>query len=99
MTAGVSAVQASDPRVFWSLDDCVRAVSELPVTGPLPVRTVLVPSERVAHALRRHCLRVGLAHILAGTRFLTPIAAAAAVLRGAGVQFDAGEEGKRAARL
>src|SRR5215208_7224967 len=75
------------------------AVATLPVAGPLPARTVLVPSERHAHALRRALARSGRGAALAGTRFVGPLTAAEEVLRAAGVAFDAGEEELRAARL
>src|SRR5207244_1042388 len=76
-----------------------EAVAALPVEGPLPCRTVVVPLERVAHALRRELFFIGRADALAGTRFVTPLAAAAEVLRAADVQFIPGEEGLRASRL
>ena len=60
---------------------------------------MLVPRERVAHALRRELLRAGLGHALAGTRFVTPLAAAVEVLQSADVVGAPGEEGLRAARL
>ena len=87
------------PEIFWSTRAWAEAVAALPIQGPLPCRTVLVPRERVAHALRRELLLIGRADALAGTRFVTPLAAAAAVLRGADIEFTPGEEGLRASRL
>jgi RecB family exonuclease len=91
----------SPPRVqlCWTALDWARAIVALPVEAPLPLRTVLVPRERVAHALRRELGRAGHPEALAGTRFLTPPAAAAGVLQAAGHVFTAGEESLRPARL
>ncbi|MGH7393324.1 MAG: PD-(D/E)XK nuclease family protein, partial [Candidatus Rokuibacteriota bacterium] len=82
-----------------STRDLVEAVARLPAAGPLPCRTVLVPRERVAHSLRRELVRAGHAGALAGTRFVPVGAAAAAVLGAAAVEFTAGEEVLRPARL
>jgi hypothetical protein len=86
-------------RVFWGIRDWVRAIVELPVQGPLPCRAVLVPNERVAHALRRELIRTGHADVLAGTRFVAPIHAAVEVLQMGGVAFNPGEEQLRPTRL
>jgi hypothetical protein len=86
-------------EILWSTRAWAETVTALPVHGPLPCRTVLVPRERVAHALRRELLLIGRAHALAGTRFVTPPAAAAEVLRAAGGAFSPGEEALRASRL
>jgi len=75
------------------------AIAALPAAGPLPSRTVLVPSERHAHALRRTLSRTGRAPALAGTRFLGPLTAAMEVLGTAGVPFTPGEDALRPARL
>ncbi|HEU4382132.1 MAG TPA: PD-(D/E)XK nuclease family protein [Anaeromyxobacteraceae bacterium] len=75
------------------------AVAALPAAGPLPARTVLVPSERHAHALRRAMIRSGLGAALAGTRLIGPYTAAVEVLRAAGVPFSPGEDRLRPARL
>jgi hypothetical protein len=85
--------------VFWSTRDWAEAIAVLPAGGPLPCRTVLVPRERVAHALRRELICAGHAGVLAGTRFVPTPAAASAVLQNAGVEFTPGEEGLRAIRL
>src|SRR3972149_5188866 len=86
-------------ELLWSARDWAGGIAGLPVDGPLPCRTVLVPRERVAHALRRELLRAGLGHALAGTRFVTPLAAAVEVLQSADVVGAPGEEGLRPARL
>jgi PD-(D/E)XK nuclease superfamily protein len=75
------------------------AVAALPARGPLPARTVLVPSERHAHALRRALARSGRGDALAGTRLLGPLPAAIEVLRAAGVPLSPGEDALRPARL
>jgi RecB family exonuclease len=87
------------PAIFWGTGAWAEAVAALPVQRPLPCRTVLVQRERVAHALRRELLLIGRADALAGTRFVTPLAAAAEVLRAADVLFMSGEEGLRTSRL
>lgn len=88
-----------DVRILWRSRDWADAVAALPVDGPLPCRTVLVPRERVAHALRRELLRVGRTNVLAGTRFIPMAHAAVEVLRAAGIVFEPGEEALRRARL
>ncbi|MFO0585469.1 MAG: PD-(D/E)XK nuclease family protein [Anaeromyxobacter sp.] len=88
---------------FDTLDDLAAAVRALPAAGALPARTVLVRSERQAHALR-----VALSSpaggatapaALAGTRFVGPLAAAEDVLHAAGVAFATGESALRPSRL
>ena len=56
--------------VIWNLNEWADAVLELPVEGACPTRTVLVPNQRVAHALRRALLQHNQPHVLAGTRFI-----------------------------
>ena len=80
-------------------EEAVRAVLALPARGPLPARSILVPNNRVAHALRREFLRLGYHTALAGMRFIPPVAAAIEILRVAGVEFDEGEEVLRPRRL
>src|SRR5262245_12921078 len=87
------------PIAAWSTTELAAAISALPAPGPLPCRTVLVPHERLAHALRRELIRTGHPQALAGTRFITPVAAAVAVLAAASATFRAGEERLRTARL
>ena len=86
-------------QVVWTARDWCLAIDRLPAEGPLPCRTVLVPRERVAHALRRELVRLGLGPSLAGTRFVTPLAAAIEVLGLAGIDAGPGEESLRPARL
>lgn len=86
-------------KVVWNLCDRAEAVAKLPVEGALPCRTVLVPRAGIAHALRRELIRNGQQYALAGTRFLSPRIAAVEVLRGAGVEFEPGEEAFRETRL
>jgi RecB family exonuclease len=88
-----------DAEVFWDIRDWARAVARMPVQGPLPCRTVLVPRERVAHTLRRELIRSSRNDALAGTRFVTTPFAAVEVLRTAETEFKSGEEALRAVRL
>ena len=84
-----------------SISSIVRwadAVIALDARGPLPIRTVLVPSEAHAHALRVELVVRG-PQALAGTRFFTAAAAARAVLDSAGVRYRIGEEARRPLRL
>src|SRR5262245_38498157 len=60
------ARRGSTVHVFWNTRDWARAIAEMPAEGPLPARTVLVPRERVAHALRRELIRIGQADVLNG---------------------------------
>jgi hypothetical protein len=92
-------MEMTTPAVLWTAAGWARAIAALPAPGPLPVRTVLVPSEAVAHTLRRALVREGMPHVLAGTRFLGPGVAALEVLRRAGVKAMPGEESLRVARL
>lgn len=94
--------QSNDARgiaVLWSTTDWARAVADLPVEGPLSDATVIVPNERVAHALRRELLRLGCADRLAGARFVSPFTAARETLEVAGVAFSTGEETLRPLRI
>jgi RecB family exonuclease len=85
--------------VAWNSRELAAAIAALPVTGPLPRRTVLVPREAVAHSLRRELVRMGRPDALAGTRFVPTSIAAVEVLRVAGVEFTLGEAGLRPTRL
>ncbi len=87
------------PSIFWSTRDWATAIAALPVVGPLPCRTALVPRESIAHALRRELIRAGRGDALAGTRFVPVAAAAIEVLEAAAVDFDPGETALRRARL
>src|SRR5436305_1177113 len=40
-------------EVIWSTRAWAEAIASLPASDPLPCRTVLVPRERIAHALSR----------------------------------------------
>ena len=90
-----------EAQAIWVRDAraWAAAVVALPAPGLLPGRVVLVPNERVAHSLRRELLRLGRADALPGTLFLSAIAAAQAVLRGAGVRFQLGEDRLRPSRV
>jgi hypothetical protein len=86
-------------QVLWSTRQWAEAIARLPVEAPLPTRTVLVPRERVAHALRRELLRAGRREALAGTGFVTLPVAAIELLRAAGVHFMPSEDTLPPARL
>jgi len=60
---------------------------------------VLVPRERIAHALRRELILIERSDALAGTRFVFTPAAALEVLRTAKTEVEPGEEALRATRL
>jgi hypothetical protein len=79
--------------------DLADLVAALPAAGALPIRTVLVPTERHAHALRRALVRSGRAKALAGTRFVGAATLALELLREAGSDLRPGEEGLRPARI
>ncbi|WP_242333384.1 PD-(D/E)XK nuclease family protein [Anaeromyxobacter sp. SG66] len=85
--------------ILWTLADWARAVAAPPAEGALPQRTVIVPSERHAHALRCELVRAGAARALAGTRFLGPLTAASEVLHAGSVPLTLGEDELRPARL
>ncbi len=89
----------SSHPLLQSPADLVDLVAALPAAGPLPVRTVLVPTERHAHALRRALVASGRASALAGTRFVGPATLAMEVLHAGGSDLRAGEEGLRPARI
>lgn len=101
----VSATLLVSPRVgvtvaiVRSLGDLADLVASLPANGPLPVRTVVVPNERRAHALRRALVRTGRESALVGTRFVGPLTLALEVVRDAGLDLVPGEEGLRPSRL
>lgn len=58
-------------RVIGSLSEWANEIVEMPVPTRMARRTVLVPSEAVAHALRRELIEQGALHALSGTRFRT----------------------------
>ena len=86
-------------KIIWNSHEWAEALRGLPIEGPLPNRTVLVPRAGIAHVLRRELIRNAQQHALAGTRFVSPRIAAMEVLRGAGIEFEPGEETLRTARL
>jgi hypothetical protein len=86
-------------RIVRSLGDLADLVAALPAAGALPLRTVLVPTERHAHALRRALVRTGRERALAGTRFVGPLTLALEVVRDGGLDLVPGEEALRPARL
>src|SRR6478672_4287572 len=88
-----------DVKIIWNSHESAEALRELPIEGPLPSRTVLVPSAAFAHVLRRELIRNGQQHALAGTRFVSPRIVAIEVLCEAGLEFEAGEETFRETRL
>lgn len=67
-------------QVIWTLDDWAQAVLELPVSGPCPERTLLVPNMRVAHALRCALIERERPDALIGTRCVTPLHLALEIL-------------------
>ena len=74
-----------------SLRDVAALVATMEVEGAWPERTVIVPSEAYAHALRRVLVEVSPAALI-GTRFLTPVAAARWVLDEQDVVYSADED-------
>jgi hypothetical protein len=82
-----------------SLRDWAGLVSGLACAGALPTRTVIVPSEAFAHALRRELVLQGSANVLFGTRFTDLRTLAREVLEGADIAVQSGEEGLRAVRV
>jgi hypothetical protein len=82
-----------------SLADWTDAIVGLPVAGVLPTRTVIVPGEPVAHALRRGLCDVGRADVLVGTRFVDPVTLALEVLQQARWPGTADEDALRVVRV
>jgi CRISPR/Cas system-associated exonuclease Cas4 (RecB family) len=80
-------------QVIWTLEDWARAIIELPCAGEVPDRTVFVPNERVAHALRRALIELGAPSALVGTRFLTLVQLAREQLTAAGELASIDERG------
>ena len=78
-----------DVRVVWTLEDWASAIVDLTVSSPLPERVVVVPNERVAHALRRALIAQDARDVLAGALFSTPLALASELLREAGESLRA----------
>lgn len=86
-------------RVCWSVGEITGAIAGGPVTGPLAVRTVIVPSVRVGQAIRREMARTCAPAALVGTRFVTAAVLAGEVLEAAGVELVSGEEARRVGRV
>ena len=74
-------------------------LAELPTEAVLPERTVIVRSEAQAHCWRRDLAAADRPDLLLGTRFVTPLGAAVALLELAGVELLVGEETVRGARI
>ena len=88
------------PDTVVSLADWARLIAALPCQGTLPTRTVVVPSEAFAHALRREMLRNGNSAALLGTRFTDLRTLAGEILGAADIPARVGdEEGLRAVRV
>jgi len=85
--------------IIGSFADWVSAIAALPGSGPLPVRTAIVPSERHGHGLRRELLRSGRGKVLGGTRFVGPETLAREILEEAERDFTVGEDVLRPARV
>src|SRR5262249_11498692 len=99
-SATVGGPTAAFPTiVVWNAGDWAEAILALPTNVALPSRTVVVPRESVAHALRREIVKAGHPEGLIGTRFVSLASAAVEVLADAGVSFAAGEEALRGLRL
>jgi hypothetical protein len=96
----VSNSRAEERRSIGHVAEArVRWLSELVAPGPLPTRTIIVPTEAAAHAWRRDVVVADPA-LLLGTQFLTPIGVALALLEAdASVTLSPGEEAIRAARV
>ena len=87
-------------KIIWNSHEWAEALRGLPIEGPLPNRTVLVPSAGLSRmSYGESSIRNGQQHALAGTRFVSPRIAAMEVLRGAGIEFEPGEETLRKTRL
>lgn len=79
--------------------DLPALLASVAAPGPLPLRCVLVPRERMAHALRRELVRAGRRDLLAGTRFVDPLTAAGLVLDAAGRALTPGADALRPLRI
>lgn len=86
-------------RVCWNIEEVVAAIAAAEVAGPLRVRTVVVSSMRIAHALRRELVTSGREAALLGTRFVMAATLANEVLECAGVLCRPGEEALREGRI
>ncbi len=86
-------------QILGSTADWAAAVAALPRDGPLPASIVVVPSNAVAHALRKELIRGGWAACLRGTRFVGASILAREVLSDAGIDFVGAEESLRPSRI
>lgn len=87
-------------RVAWNIAETAQVVASLYSRSErLPVRTVVVPNGRVAHAIRRELVWTGEARALNGTRFVLAESLAADTLEDAGVDFVEGEDAQRPFRV
>ena len=77
-------------RVCWDIQEVAAAIAGAEARGPLALRTVIVPSMRIAHVLRRELVTSGHAAALIGTRFVPAAPIAAEVLESAGVLVTPG---------
>lgn len=84
-------------RVLWSLDDWADGICALPTDPILPLRTVVVPNERVAHALRKRLIEKEHASALVGTRFIPLAELASLILHDASDSCEASTPGLDAA--
>jgi hypothetical protein len=81
------------------LADWANRIGTLPANTSTPARTIIVPSEAIASALRGQIAADASRHALCGTRFIGPFRAAMEVLREAGIEFYEGEDVHRPRRL
>lgn len=79
------------------MTDRIAWLGQLAVDATLPERVVIVRNEAVAHSWRRDAIASERTSLLAGTRFVTVIGAATAVLADAALAI--GEEAVRPARI
>lgn len=91
-------MNANDIDVVWSLDEVAAAIAAMPAIGPLPTRTVLVPSARLGRALQQ-ILADTRPSLLAGTRFVTAPVLAEAIVHGAGLRVTSDEGALREHRI
>jgi len=91
--------RVNDPRVVVDVRDWAARVAALPSAGALPTRTIIVPSEAVAHGLRRELIRQGREDVLLGARFADARTLSLEVLEGADIAVRTGEESLRAVRV
>ena len=86
-------------QVCWNTHDILDRIADLPVDGPLPRRTIVVPKARVAHRVRCGLIQGNRCDLLAGTSFVTVKTLATEVLQAAKVLPREGENELRLSRL